>query len=65
MFRITWRTPQGRTVLASSRNRDEIRRYAVSAMAANPELHEVRVRQVVVDPRGNPVLADVTHEFTR
>ncbi|MFF0402046.1 MULTISPECIES: hypothetical protein [Streptomyces] len=64
MYKITWRTPKGRTAMAKTSDETTVRRLAADAVDANPEMNELRVSQLVTcSIVGDHIWADVTNEF--
>ncbi|MFJ5280340.1 hypothetical protein [Streptomyces parvulus] len=64
MYRINWRTPAGRAAMAKTYDADTVRQLVRTAIEANPECNELRVRQLVTCPIAlDHIWADVTADF--
>ncbi|GAA2246531.1 hypothetical protein GCM10010145_11990 [Streptomyces ruber] len=64
MYKLTWRTPEGRPALAKVFDPATVRKLAADAIDANPEGNHLRVQQLVSCPIvGDRIWAEVTHQF--
>ncbi|MBL3665645.1 hypothetical protein JL475_06440 [Streptomyces sp. M2CJ-2] len=64
MYKLTWRTPKGRTALAKTSDPTTVRKLAADAVDANPDGNALRVSQLVTCPIvGDRIWTEVTHEF--
>ncbi|PZT77219.1 MULTISPECIES: hypothetical protein [unclassified Streptomyces] len=66
MYRIDWRTAAGHAAMAKTYDADTVRQLVSNAITieANPEIHNLRVRQLVACPIIlDHIWADVTAEF--
>ncbi|WP_405900406.1 hypothetical protein OG242_25750 [Streptomyces sp. NBC_00727] len=64
MYRINWRAPAGHAAMAKTYDADTVRHLVSNAIEANPELHNLGVRQLVTCPIVlDHIWADVTAAF--